>query len=119
MGYLTISNIDGTDTKLIAHVLFTYFYSFVSYFIIWFYYRKYTDLRKKYLNKNEVKGYSIILRNLPTRLRDNQSLRQWFEDHFDGVKVISVRLVWNDKKLRYLLSFACAVMRVRWCVCVW
>lgn len=107
MGYLTISNIDGTDTKLIAHVLFTYFYSFVSYFIIWFYYRKYTDLRKKYLNKNEVKGYSIILRNLPTRLRDNQSLRQWFEDHFDGVKVISVRLVWNDKKLRYL-PFTCA-----------
>jgi hypothetical protein len=94
-------------------VLFTYFYSFVSYFIIWFYYRKYTDLRKKYLNKNEVKGYSIILRNLPTRLRDNQSLRQWFEDHFDGVKVISVRLVWNDKKLRYLLP-----IRVCACVCV-
>lgn len=101
LGYLTISNIDGADTKLIAHVTFTYFYSFVSYFIIWFYYLKYAELRKKYLNKNDVKGYSIILRNIPRRLRDDTSLKRWFEDHFDGMNVISARLVWNDKKLRY------------------
>jgi hypothetical protein len=102
LAYLTISNIDGSDTKLIAHVLFTYFYSFVSYFIIWFYYRKYTELRKMYLNKNEVRGYTIILRNIPKQLRYDQGLRWWFEDHFDGVNVISSRLVWNDKKLRYI-----------------
>ena len=98
---LTISNVGSNDVSLIAHVVFTYFYSVVAYVLIYLYYVKYTRLRQKYLNKLDVKSFSVILQNIPKRMRFEDSLRGWFDEHFDGIKVVDVRIVWDDAKLRY------------------
>lgn len=98
MGRFTISNLHDDDPKMIAHIVFTYLYSFGGYAIMWWSYRHYAVVRRRYMDRSEPRSFTLLLRNIPDRLMDKPELQRWFEDHMH-TKVVDVQFVYSAQSL--------------------
>ncbi|KAL6051566.1 hypothetical protein QOT17_019119 [Balamuthia mandrillaris] len=103
MSVLTMSNLVTSDRRMIAHVIFTFLYSFLIYALVYLTYYLYTQRRLVYLNVPEIQNYTVLLADLPPHLRDSDRLKTWLERNFP-FKVIAVHIVYKDNILQALFK---------------
>jgi hypothetical protein len=94
MGVLTMSNIPKRSDRFMAHIAFTYLYSFLFYGAIVWAFRRYAALRSAYFATNCVRAYTLLLRNIPKDLLSKKVLRRWFEARLNA-SVVAVNFVWK------------------------
>jgi hypothetical protein len=98
MGVLTMSNIPNRSDRFIVHIAVTYLYSLLFYcYIVWAF-KGYTSLRSAYLAANCVRGFTLLLRNIPSDLLGKKVLRRWFEARLSAT-VVAVNFVYEAGRL--------------------
>ncbi|GAN04213.1 DUF221-domain-containing protein [Mucor ambiguus] len=79
---ISISVIEDGSNKIIAYLIFAYFFTFVTFFFLNRNYNDYIYLRAKYLLKQSksMVSRSVIVTGIPDRLRSDQALADYYEN---------------------------------------
>ncbi|KAI8581589.1 hypothetical protein K450DRAFT_232048 [Umbelopsis ramanniana AG] len=98
---LTIIAVEDSERYMIAYLIFTYLFSFVSFWLMYGNYDAYIRLRRQYLirNKKALSVRTVMVTGIPKALRSDQKLAEYFEDLGLGA-VESVHVVRRVKNLR-------------------
>lgn len=102
--HLSISVMSESSPYLAAYLVFTYFFTFVTWFFLQQNYNSYIYMRARYLLQlsNSLVCRSVIVTGLPEELRTDQALADYFENLGVGV-VVSSHVVRHVKKLGHIL----------------
>lgn len=79
---VSISVIQEDDNKLIAYLIFSYVFTFVTFFFLNKSYHEYIYLRSKFLLKQAkmMVSRSIVVTGIPQHLRSDQALSEYYEN---------------------------------------
>ncbi|CAO3588215.1 unnamed protein product [Absidia cylindrospora] len=102
--HLSITVVKESSPYLIAYLVFTYFFTFVTWFFLQQNYDSYVYMRARYLMQlsGTLVSRSVIVTGLPAELRTDQALANYFETLGVGV-VVSCHVVRHVKKLGHIL----------------
>ncbi|ORZ21529.1 hypothetical protein BCR42DRAFT_488586 [Absidia repens] len=102
--HLSITVISESSPYLIAYLIFTYFFTFVTWFFLQQNYDSYIYMRARYLLQlsSSLVCKSVIVTGLPDELRTDQALADYFENLGIGM-VASCHVVRHVKKLGHIL----------------
>ncbi|ORZ21490.1 hypothetical protein BCR42DRAFT_407637 [Absidia repens] len=102
--HLSITVVKESSPYLIAYLVFTYFFTFVTWFFLQQNYDSYVYMRARYLMQlsGTLVSRSVIVTGLPVELRTDQALATYFETLGIGV-VVSCHVVRHVKKLGHIL----------------
>ncbi|KAI8331578.1 hypothetical protein BC941DRAFT_474913 [Chlamydoabsidia padenii] len=102
--HLSITVVSESSPYLIAYLVFTYFFTIVTWFFLQQNYNSYIYMRARYLLQlsNTLVCRSIIITGLPEELRTDQALADYFESLGIGM-VVSSHVVRHVKKLGHIL----------------
>ncbi|CAO3590036.1 unnamed protein product [Absidia cylindrospora] len=102
--HLSITVISESSPYLIAYLIFTYFFTFVTWFFLQQNYNSYIYMRARYLLQlsTSLVCKSVIVTGLPDELRTDQALADYFENLGIGM-VVSCHVVRHVKKLGHIL----------------
>lgn len=96
-----MSNIPKRSDKFIAHIVFTYLFSFIFYGAIVWVFRSYATLRASYLTANCVRIYTLLVRNIPPELHSKRTLRDWFKSRLNA-PAVALNFIRKTSKLQSL-----------------
>ncbi|KAG2228857.1 hypothetical protein BDF21DRAFT_422864 [Thamnidium elegans] len=79
---VSISVIQEDDNKLIAYLIFSYIFTFITFFFLNKSYHEYIYLRSKFLLKQAkmMVSRSIVVTGIPQHLRSDQALSEYYEN---------------------------------------
>lgn len=102
--HISASNLPSTGWRMWAPVVFAYLFSSFIAFVIKQEYKHFLDLRQDFLAKgcshvNPQHHYSLMIENIPTELRSERALEEYFENLLPG-RVHSASVVMNVPDLQ-------------------
>ncbi|KAI8344019.1 hypothetical protein BC941DRAFT_497389 [Chlamydoabsidia padenii] len=102
--HLSITVVNESSPYLIAYLVFTYFFTIITWFFLQQNYHSYVYMRARYLLQlsNSLVCRSVIVTGLPEELRTDEALANYFENLGVGV-VVSCHVVRHVKKLGHIL----------------
>jgi len=99
LGVTTLGNIEQRDPRMTTHTVMSYLFSFIFYGCMIAAYRSFLSIRKRYLNINCPRAYTIMVTEIPPDMRSDENLRDFFEVNFPG-HVVDAHIAWDTKKIR-------------------
>ena len=96
IGRLSMSNLAADSSKLTAHALFTWVYSFVFYGVMWWSYKTYSRLRQRYLNRPIPSNHTLMFEYVPVELLTKQAFTNWVKAKYPFKIVRSFPLIFIE-----------------------
>ncbi|KAK3701719.1 hypothetical protein QZH41_018872 [Actinostola sp. cb2023] len=81
---LTMSNVKAGSPKVWAHLIAVWVYTVVLCYLLYREWKIYIEYRQRYLAKGLKHHYAVLVRDLPAKLQDNESLKTYLEQLFPG-----------------------------------
>eukprot|EP01087_Luapelamoeba_hula_P024819 TRINITY_DN9586_c0_g1_i1.p1 TRINITY_DN9586_c0_g1~~TRINITY_DN9586_c0_g1_i1.p1 ORF type:complete len:940 (-),score=115.85 TRINITY_DN9586_c0_g1_i1:44-2863(-) len=114
---LTVSNVVGDRKVMTAHVVFLWVFSLMMYCYVYFTYRTYLIIRKKWLSMNNARAFTVMIQEIPRQFKSHKKLMDFFEANFPR-KPMSARIVQRtgppreimDKWKKYVNLYEAALM---------
>lgn len=88
---LTLSNVEAGSSKVWAHLIAVWAYTLIFCYLLYREWKTYIEYRQKWLAKGLKHHYAVLVRDLPTKVRNLLCLRN------KGVSLSGRDHVWSDK----------------------
>eukprot|EP01087_Luapelamoeba_hula_P021923 TRINITY_DN774_c1_g1_i5.p1 TRINITY_DN774_c1_g1~~TRINITY_DN774_c1_g1_i5.p1 ORF type:complete len:808 (-),score=132.34 TRINITY_DN774_c1_g1_i5:75-2498(-) len=118
MGIITMGNVDPNGRLIPVHILFTWIFSLLSYLFVFVTYKQFMWIRRKWMKQNTARAYTIMLEELPHKLRKSKKLLAFAQKVFPG-EVKAAHVAYNtrpvrvamDKRRSYIKQYEIACMK--------
>lgn len=79
---VALSNIQHKSSKVWAHVVPAWFYTFIICYLLYEEWKMYIMYRQEYLSSGKGYQYAVLIRDLPVKFQNEQSMKSYLEELF-------------------------------------